>query len=56
MLTFFNLLLFPVRNEAGHEREVLREQHCHPVRQGSDRGLGRGQTAQERVARPSNAS
>jgi hypothetical protein len=45
------LLFFPVRNEAGHEREVLREQHCDPVRQRPHRGLGRGQTAQELVAR-----
>ena len=38
-----------MRYKAGHEREVLREQHCDPVRQGPHRGLGRGQATQERL-------
>ena len=46
----FNLVLFAsVRDEARHEREVLREQHRDPVRQGPDRGVGRGQAAPLRV-------
>ena len=44
-----NPLVFSVRDEAGHEREVLREQHCDPVRQGPHRGVGRGQAAPLRV-------
>ena len=36
-------------HEAGHERQVLREQHRHPVRQGPHRGLGRGQAVAVRV-------
>ena len=46
---FNNVLFASVRDQARHEREVLREQHCDPVRQGPHRGVGRGQAAQLRV-------
>ena len=41
--------IFSVRHETRHERKVLREQHRDPVRQGPDRGVGRGQAAPLRV-------
>ena len=47
--SFNNVLFASVRDEARHEREVLREQHRDPVRQGPHRGLGRGQAAALRV-------
>ena len=45
----FTNSVYSVRNEAWHERKVLREQHCGAIRQGSNRGLGRGQAATLRV-------
>ena len=41
--------MFSVRDQARHEREVLREQHRDSVRQGPHRGLGRGKAAAVRV-------
>ena len=39
----------PMRIKARSERKILRKQHCHPVRPGPDRGLGRGEEAEVRV-------
>ena len=38
-----------LRVQARPQRSLLREQHRHPVRQGPDRGVGRGQEVEVRV-------